>query len=138
MIKNSIRNPLGALAQYKSLGTEVSDVQGMYETLNTFWNAVKANFPDAWGLPPTQSRLMHSVGICAMGVLMDKIMSRAIVYRDPKKHIFESVSRIAPQCHWTSGRWDQIGLEWNELQKIGKHQRMLSDLLTHLDFDTKA
>jgi DGQHR domain-containing protein len=138
MIKNSIRSPLGALAQYKSLGAEPSDVHSMYEILKTFWTAVKANFPDAWGLPPTQSRLMHSVGICAMGVLMDKIMSRATVYNDPEKHIFESISRIAPQCHWTSGTWSEIDLKWNELQKIGKHQRMLSDLLMHLDFDTKA
>ena len=28
------------------------------------------------GLPPTESRLMHSAGIQAMGLLMDRIVSR--------------------------------------------------------------
>jgi DGQHR domain-containing protein len=138
MIKNSIRNPLGALAQYKSLGTEPSDIKGMYETLVIFWNAVKENFPDAWGRAPTKSRLMHSVGINSMGVLMDKIMGRAMIHKNPGKHVSESLARIAPYCHWTSGTWAQINLEWNELQKISKHQRMLSDLLTHLDYETKV
>ena len=138
MINNSIRNPLGALAQYKSLGSEPSDVRGMYEILVIFWNAVKDNFPEAWGLPPSQSRLMHSAGINSMGVLMDRIMSRAMTYEDSKGHVFESLARIAPHCHWTAGAWEQINLEWNEIQKISRHQRLLSELLTHLDFETKA
>ena len=81
---------------------------------------------------------MHSAGINSMGVLMDRIMSRAMTYEDSKGHVFESLARIAPHCHWTAGAWEQINLEWNEIQKISRHQRLLSELLTHLDFETKA
>lgn len=137
MIKNSIKNPLGALAQYKSLGTEPSDVNSMYKLLMIFWTAAKAAFPEAWGVPPTKSRLMHSAGITAMGVLMDRIMNRAMLDEDPRKHVSDSLSRIAPHCHWTSGTWSQINLQWNEIQKVSKHQRLLSELLTHLDLETK-
>jgi DGQHR domain-containing protein len=137
MINNSIKNPLGVLAQYKSLGSEPSDINAMYHTIVIFWNAVMDSFPDAWGLPPTQSRLMHSAGITSMGVLMDRVMGRAMIQKNPRKHIVESLARIAPHCRWTSGTWGQINLKWNEVQKINKHQRLLSELLTHLDFETK-
>jgi DGQHR domain-containing protein len=136
MIKNSIRNPLGALAQYKSLGTEPSDLEGMYRTLIIYWNAVKNAFPEAWGLPPTKSRLMHSAGIHAMGILMDKIMTRASREKNPELYAKKALKRIAPHCHWTSGTWDRIDMRWNEVQKVSKHLRLLSDLLAHLDFET--
>ncbi|MDA7686509.1 DGQHR domain-containing protein DpdB [Pseudomonadales bacterium] len=136
MIKNSIKNPLGALAQYKSLGTEPSDIESMYQTLIIYWSAVKKAFPQAWGLPPTKSRLMHSAGIHSMGVLMDKIVNRAAGQKTPEKHIRDSLERIAPHCHWTSGTWEQIDMQWDDIQKIGKHLRLLSDLLNHIDFET--
>jgi len=136
MIKNSIRNPLGALAQYKSLGSEPSDIEKMYQTLVIYWSSVKKAFPDAWGLPPTKSRLMHSAGIHSMGVLMDKIVNRASGQTNPEKHIRDSLRRIAPHCHWTSGTWEQIDMQWDDIQKVGKHLRLLSDLLNHIDFET--
>jgi DGQHR domain-containing protein len=136
MIKNSIKNPLGALAQFKSLGTEPSDIDSMYHTLVTFWSIVKEVFPEAWGKPPTKSRLMHSAGIHSMGILMDKIMSRSSSQKKPEQHIRSSLNRIAPYCHWTSGTWDQIGLKWNEVQKVSKHTKLLADLLTHIDYET--
>jgi len=136
MIKNSIRNPLGVLAQYKSLGSEPSDTEAMYRALTTYWSAVRDTFPEAWGKPATKSRLMHSAGIYAMGILMDKIMSRAEGHKEPKEHILESLQRIAPHCCWTSGRWEHLGMEWDEIQKVAKHLRLLSELLTRLDYET--
>lgn len=138
MIKNSIKNPLGALAQYKSLGTEDSDIESMYETLVIFWSAVKKVFPDAWSLPPSKSRLTHSAGIHAMGVLMDRIMNRAAGQPNLEKHILDSLQRIKPHCHWTSGSWEQINMEWDEIQKMSKHLRLLAELLTHLDYETSV
>ena len=76
MIRASIQNPLGALASFKAVGDESADIQAMYRTLSTFWSAVRDVFSDAWGLPPTRSRLMHSAGIEAMGVLMDRVYAR--------------------------------------------------------------
>jgi len=136
MIKNSVKNPLGALAQYKSLGSEPSDTASMYSTLIAYWGAVKEVFPDAWGLPPTKSRLMHSAGIHSMGMLMDKIMNRATGYENPKAYVKEALTKIAPHCRWTSGTWEHLGMEWNEIQKVAKHLRLLTDVLTHLDSET--
>ena len=135
MIKNSISTPLGVLSQYKSFGTEPSDIDGMYKVLVTYWGAVKKAFPDAWGVPISQSRLMHSAGIVAMGTLMDKIMNRAASHKSPEKHIIDSLKHIAPHCHWKSGTWEHIDMKWNEIQKTGRHVRLLSDVLTHLDYE---
>lgn len=138
IIKKSISNPLGALAQFKGFGTESSDVNNMYKTLLTFWIEVKNAFPDAWGLPPTKSRLMHSAGIQAMGVLMDKIYSRAQASSNPVAEIRSSLNKLAPYCNWTSGTWQGIGLKWDEIQNVNSHVKMLSDYLIRLDYGVKA
>lgn len=135
MIQNSIKNPLGALAQYKSFGDEPSDTEMMYATLLTYWSAVKVTFPKAWGLKPSQSRLMHSAGIHSMGILMDRIMNRADNTNDPFKHVKSSLKKIAPHCRWTTGKWDHLGMKWDEIQKVSKHLKLLSDLLIHLDHE---
>ena len=135
MIKNSIRSPLGVLTQFKSFGSEPSDIDGMYKVLVTYWSAVKKVFPEAWGVPINESRLMHSAGIVAMGTLMDKIMNRASGYQSPENHILDSLKNIAPHCHWTSGVWEHINMEWNQVQKTGKDVRLLSEVLTHLDYE---
>ena len=76
VMTNSIKNPLGALSLYRQTEDGQADIDGMYRTMFVFWDAVKSIFPDAWGKAPTKSRLMHSAGIQAMGVLMDRIMTR--------------------------------------------------------------
>jgi DGQHR domain-containing protein len=134
VMENSIKNPLGALAPYKQAEDGHADIDGMYRTMFVFWQAVKDEFPDAWGKPPTRSRLMHSAGIQAMGVLMDKIMTRLHGHGDPRREIQQSLHRIRPHCHWTDGVWEGLGLKWNEIQKLSKHVNALSDLLVRLDF----
>lgn len=135
VMRNSINNPLGALALYKDTGDGQSDIDGMYRTMFAFWRAVKDEFPEAWGKPPTKSRLMHSAGIQAMGVLMDRIMTRLHGRGDPRNEIQQSLRRLRPHCHWTEGTWDGLGLKWNEVQNVPKHVRGLSDLLVRLDFN---
>ncbi len=138
MIKNSIRNPLGVLAQYKGFGNEPSDSEGMYQTLITYWSVVRDVFPEAWGKPSTKSRLMHSAGIFSMGILMDKIMNRANSQNNPESHIRSSLDRIAPHCRWTSGNWEQLGLRWDEVQQVSRHLKLLSTLMTHLDYENSV
>lgn len=132
-IKNSISSPLGALSPFKAAGDQMADLAAMYRVLTAFWSAAKDVFPDAWGLEATQSRLMHSAGILAMGVLMDKIMSRAPSGADLETHAHEALSRIAPYCRWTSGRWPDIQREWNDIQAVSRDIKLLSDQLTRLD-----
>lgn len=133
VIRNSIGSPLGALAPYKATATRPADLQAMYSVLVAFWSAVRDVFPRAWGRPATESRLMHSAGIEAMGYLMDRIMSRTPGGTDQLRHAREALQRIAPHCHWTSGRWSDLGREWNDLQNVSRDIRMLSDQLARLD-----
>lgn len=129
LIKSSLSNPLGALAPFKSVGREGGgDVAGMYRILTTYWSAVKAAFPDAWGKDPKQSRLMHSAGLMAMGLLMDAIYARL----PPNSEIAavqRELEKVAPSCRWTKGTWETLGLAWNELQNTPPHVKKLQDTL---------
>ena len=133
VVGNSIRSPLGALAPFKASTAGPADPAAMYAILSSFWAAARDAFPDAWGLPPTQSRLMHSAGIQAMGVLMDRVMSRLGRGEDPYRHALASLAQIAPHCRWTSGRWPGINREWNDFQNVAKDVRLLADQLMRLD-----
>jgi DGQHR domain-containing protein len=132
MIRNSINSPLGALSPFKAAGDESLDLNSMYRTLVIFWKAVRDVFPSAWGLPPTKSRLMHSAGIEAMGILMDRMLARHAGKSDESHAIKADLQRIASHCCWTGGTWETMGLEWNEVQNTPKHIRTLADTLIRL------
>ncbi|MFS2004578.1 DGQHR domain-containing protein DpdB [Duganella sp. CT11-25] len=129
MIRNSMNNPLGALYPYKPNGTEAGDTQAMYNIVVTFWSAVRDVFPDAWAKDPRQSRLMHSAGIEAMGVLMDRIYARLPSAGEDYKTVRKELEKIAPSCRWTAGIWESIGVEWNELQNTSRDIKKLQDAL---------
>jgi DGQHR domain-containing protein len=130
MIRNSINNPLGALATFRlsQNGREGVDVENMYRLLLTFWSAVKSVFPAAWGIDVRHSRLMHSAGILAMGVLMDRIYARSTPYEDVKAVECE-LKKVAPACRWTEGTWDSLGIAWNEIQNTPRDIRRLQTAL---------
>lgn len=134
MIKNSMNSPLGALAPYKPTASTSARVDEMYRVLVAYWSAVAEVFADAWGKPPTESRLMHSAGIIAMGSLMDRILlRRPPALNDIRAHARNALIRIADKCHWTSGRWEELDREWNDIQSTNKDVRMLEDHLSRLD-----
>jgi DGQHR domain-containing protein len=137
-IRHNLRPPMGALSQYRrsAAGDLVgSDPDAMYRTIVLYWSAVRDTFPDAWGKPPSESRLMHSAGIRAMAVLMDQIMLRADSSPSPEADIRGSLARIAPHCSWTEGVWEDLGWRWNEVQSTSHHISRLSDHLIRLDRD---
>jgi len=129
MIRNSMNNPLGALYPYKPNGSDAGDLQAMYTILVTFWSAVRDVFPEAWAKDPRQSRLMHSAGIEAMGVLMDRINARLPGAGGDYASVRKELERIASACRWTSGTWDHIGIAWNELQNTSRDIKRLQDAL---------
>jgi len=135
IIRRSINNPLGALSQFKGIGSFESDTHNMYQILVVYWSSVKATFPEAWGLPPTKSRLMHAAGLEAMGTLMDKIYTRASTRKDPKTHVFQSLSGIAGDCCWIDGRWPDIDVGWNEIEATGRSIKLLTEQLVRLDYE---
>jgi DGQHR domain-containing protein len=131
MIEDSLSSPLGCLFTYRNLATGTVDLAGLRRVLVVFWQAVRDEFPQAWGLPPSRSRLMHSAGIRAMGRLMDRLMVGIDVERsDAVAAVRRELRRVRPVCRWTDGAWEDLqGLRWNEIQNVPSHLRGLSDLL---------
>ena len=102
----------------------------MYRLLVTFWSAVKIVFLDAWGKDPRHSRLMHSAGIEAMGVLMDRIYARLSGGDEDSKVVQQELEKVAPACRWTKGTWESLGVAWNEIQSTPQVSiRKLQDAL---------
>lgn len=129
MIRNSMNNPLGALAQYKATHLDAPNLEAMYRVLCTFWTAVKNVFPDAWAKDPRHSRLMHSAGIEAMGVLMDRIYAKLSSADEDLKTVQREVERVVPHSRWTKGTWESIGTAWNEVQNTPRDIKRLQDAL---------
>lgn len=129
MIRQSLSNPLGALAPYKPTDTEPGDIDAMCTILVTYWSAVREVFPEAWGKDPRQSRLMHSAGILAMGVLMDRIYARLSGANESYAVVRKEIEKVAPFCRWTSGVWESIGLRWNDIESTPQNKKRLQDAL---------
>ena len=130
LVQESITSPSGCLFPYRNLASGETDFDGIWRVLIAYWTAVKQTFPDAWGKPPNKSRLMHGAGLRSMGRLMDRVMSSI----DPTSpHVLTEVKHelriIAPVCCWTSGVWEQLDLQWNEVQNVPRHIRVLSSFL---------
>jgi DGQHR domain-containing protein len=140
MIEESLTQPSGCLFPYRNVATGEYDHSGIWAVLQLYWSAVRETFPDAWGKPPTQSRLMHGVGIRSMGKLMDRIMATVDPRgKDAYKTVRQQLATIAPACHWTSGEWAGLGgIAWNELQNLHTHLSMLSNYLIRAHIDRRA
>jgi DGQHR domain-containing protein len=132
-IRKRIESPLGALAAFRRSGSRLADTDAMYKILIEFWSAVKSAFPDAWGLPPTHSRLMHSVGIEAVSSLMDSLYMRMPPDEPADAFLRRSLQAIAPYCAWHSGSWTDIGKNWDELEYTSRDVRELTEQLVRLD-----
>lgn len=130
-IQGNLKPPFGALSPYRQ--GSGSDVAAMYRALLVYWSAVREAFPEAWGRPPTESRLMHSAGIRAMGALMDQIVLRADAAASPEAEVARSLQRLAPHCRWTEGVWEDLGWTWNDVQSTPRHIKALSEHLARLD-----
>ena len=132
MIKHSKDN-YGALALYKNSGSNSSDIESMYKTICLFWGAVKEVFPDAWGKDVRSSRLMHSAGILAMGVLMDRIMPKVQNSKNVRAEVIRELEIIAPYCRWTSGTWEgPSGRQWNGFQNTKRDIRDFRELMMQI------
>jgi DGQHR domain-containing protein len=140
VLRTSFNSPSGCLFAYRNMSTGETDFVGARLLLLTYWNAVKAVFPDAWGRSPLRSRLMHSGGLSAMGRLMDRIMM-SIDPRstDAARVVKRELRKVAPLCRWTSGVWvDLDNLRWNDFQNVPSQVRMVSEYLVRAYLDAKA
>lgn len=137
-IRESLESPSGVLFPYRNMSTGVTDTDGIRRVLLAYWTAAATTFPDAWGVPPTRSRLMHGVGIRSMGRLMDRVMphvdARSVT---AVEDVRRELQRVAPDCRWTEGTWDELGLPWDELQNTPRHISALSNLLARRYLDSR-
>ena len=132
--------PSGCLFAFRNVTTGEVDVDRIWNMLTTYWTAVKSTFPEAWGRSSTESRLMHSVGLLAMGKLMDRIMGHLSAANGLNPSLVEQELRlVAPVCRWCKGTWEGLGgLRWNELQSVPRHISGLSNLLVRTYLDAKT
>lgn len=131
MLQESLGSPAGCLFPYRNVASGETDTAGMWAVVVLFWDCVREVFPEAWGKPPEKSRLMHGVGIRAVGRLMDRMMA-SFNPRDPhtRRQLLLDLHTLKASCHWTSGTWDELGeLPWNELQNVPRHINVLSNYL---------
>jgi DGQHR domain-containing protein len=130
----------GCLFAFRNVTTGEADVDRIWNILITYWSAVKNTFPSAWGKPPTESRLMHSAGLIAMGKLMDRIVGHLSAAEGLSVNRVErELKLIAPICRWNSGAWEGLGnIRWNELQSVPRHIGGLSNLLVRTYLGAKA
>jgi DGQHR domain-containing protein len=131
MIEESLTHPSGCLYPYRNIATGEYDQSAIWSVLRTYWSAVRDTFPEAWGQPPTKSRLMHGVGIRSMGKLMDRVMTTIDVRSNSAPRLVRrELESIASSCRWTDGVWESLGdLSWNELQNLHRHLSLLSNFL---------
>jgi DGQHR domain-containing protein len=132
MLENSITD--GALYRFRDPATGEGDSSKMLETLWNFWWAVRRTWPEAWALTPRKSRLVHGVGIVALGFVMDDITDRFSSGETvPSVATFEAeLQSLVDVCAWTHGFWD-YGLRerraWNALQVTPRDIAELTDYL---------
>jgi hypothetical protein len=131
MLENSLSD--GVLYRFRYVEGGPEDVDSMMAVLKNFWQAVSRVFPEAWQLPPRQSRLVHGAGIIGMGFLMDAISERLRKSRIVSETQFvEDLQPLKDVCRWTDGYWD-FGpgrqRKWNEIQNTTKDIQLLANYL---------
>jgi len=131
MLENSLSD--GLLYRFRQAAPSDGDAEAMLTVLRSFWSACREVFPQAWGIPPKRSRLMHGAGIVTMGFLMDAIADRHRSERLPSQQTFRAdLEAIKPECRWTDGYWifgPGRERKWNEVQNTSKDIQLLSNHL---------
>jgi DGQHR domain-containing protein len=131
MLDNSLSD--GVLYRYREGASGRGDVDAMCGVVNAFWTAAAALFPEAWDTTPRRSRLVHGVGIVAMGYLMDAIADYGAAMSTDL--FIEHLKLIEPVCQWTAGVWDfgpGVSRRWNELQNTPRDVQLLANCLLNV------
>lgn len=115
----------GALRLYRD-DTRLLNTRGV-ELVSEFFHAVRHVFHDAWnGHTPKSSRLVHGVGLTAMGFVMEYIHASTGATR--REQFIAPLTALRPATAWTDGEW-VLGNErrrWNGLQYVSADWKLLS------------
>jgi DGQHR domain-containing protein len=131
MLENSLSD--GVLYRFRAGGDGGGDTDAMLRVLHAFWGAVAEVFPEAWGVPPRRSRLMHGAGIVSIGFVMDAIADRYRQSGLPALEQFrQDLEPLRGACRWTDGYWDfgpGVQRKWNEIQNTHRDIQLLANYL---------
>jgi DGQHR domain-containing protein len=130
MIENSLYE--GCLYQYRDPRTGSGDAESMLVHLKIFWTSVRLTWPEAWALPPRQSRLTHGVGIQALGFVMDSLTEGSSPKQLAKQRLTRVLAQLGDVTAWTTGGWELAPGDtrrWNGLQNTPTDVRLLTNLL---------
>lgn len=126
----------GALYQYRDPVTGEGDEDSMALHLKIYWSAVALTWPEAWALPPRESRLTHGAGIRALGHLMDAWTEDVAAADLPAIDLTGRLDALKSRTAWTGGVWDIRDGEarrWNSWQNtpsdvdgLSRHLRSLA------------
>lgn len=123
LLMNSMSD--GALRLYRD-DPKLLQSKGV-DLISEYFHAVKHVFHDAWvNHTPKSSRLLHGVGITAMGYVMESIHSMTGATK--REHFIEPLTALRPITAWTEGEW-VLGTErrrWNSLQNVSSDWKHLS------------
>jgi len=131
MIETSLTD--GVLYRFRDPATGRGDIDKMVDVLVNYWSAVADVWADQWDKKPRDSRMLHGVGVAALGGVMDAI---ADIHDEEMVTGFDTFYRelckIETLCKWDHGYWDFGNDEkrkWNDLQNTSKDIQLL---LNHL------
>ena len=129
IIQRSVRRA-GILSSHYSSALDEGDAKSMAHVIGVYFHGVARVWPSAWNGSPWSSRLVHGVGIYAMGSLMDVVM-REVDASAPRAiySVERRLRRLKNRCAWTSGRWPVLRTAWNELQNTSQDKRRLAEYL---------
>lgn len=123
LLMNSLSD--GALRLYRD-DTRLLHTKGV-DLISEYFHAVKHVFNDAWeNHTPKSSRLVHGVGITAMGFVMEYLHAATGAIR--REQFIEPLTALRPVTAWTEGDWE-LGDErrrWNSLQNVSSDWKLLS------------
>lgn len=110
---------------------EASAVKMMAHVIKTYFLGVARVWPDAWAGSPWTSRLVHGVGLAAMGNLMELAMEDMNLESNRSISTVEHrLRKIRHRCAWTDGRWPKpLDCPWDGLQNTSQDKRRLSIFL---------
>ena len=102
-----------------------------YQFLSNYFEAVQSTFSEAWdGHKPKTSRLIHSVGLTALGFVMEFI--HTTTGATTAEQFNSSLKKLNGKCAWTDGVWE-FGegnhRPWNGLQGVSRDYMELTHYL---------
>lgn len=128
LLMNSLQQ--GALRGYTEDQELLNEGYGL---VSAFFAAVRTVFAADWdGHTAKTSRLLHGVGLIALGYVMDELAIRTSAQTAAEFEV--GLAYLRGHSRWTSGDWE-IGAErrpWNGLQNTQSDYRLLSHHLVRL------